>query len=246
MLQFFFFFFYFSLRTVGGNDVVFEKHQWRNPYNYYYRNIEEKLQVMLLRDCKTSYKLLPTNSDPVVPASSDFIHVVPYSIDPQIYKWWMKIPRPKQMRVDPRLCEGVFKKRKPIFTNTAGCQLPDYMSPSAPRCQSKYLHWICSESALGISERKGNAFVLPESDHPNWLTPPIAWLVIVKDSVVSICGQIVTSCGLIHTNANCKALAYYTQSTAFGASCSLSKIREVANFRKYFYASLIICSSLDF
>jgi hypothetical protein len=238
MLSVFVFFFCFSLLYIGGNEVIFEKYHWRKPYDYYYRTIEEKLQVMLLRGCETAYKMLPANSEPVAPSSSDVIHVVSYSIDPQVYKWWIRIPRPKQMRVDPRLCDGVYKKKKPIFNNTVGCQLPDYMSPSAPRCQPKYLQWICNESALDIFERKRNAFVLPESDHPNWLTPPTPWILIVRDSVVNFCGHIVTTCGLIHTNANCKALAYYTQSRAFEASCPLTKIRKVVTVQRVFVLHL--------
>jgi hypothetical protein len=134
------------------------------------------------------------------------------------------LSRPQQMRVEPYLCDAVYEKRRPIFFNK-GCQLPHYMNPSAPRCQTKYLKWICEQAQRNITDSSisttGSAFVLPESDHQTSFIPPIPWLLSARNALVSKCGTIVTACGYVHTTANCMATGNSYAAKKFNDSCRL-------------------------
>lgn len=96
------------------------------------------------------------------------------------------------------------------------------MHPSAPRCQTQYLKSICQQASLLIDNHQPNGFILPESNHATTYLPPQPWLVTTKDTFVSMCGQISLSCGMIHTNTNCRALAYEMHALTFQRYCPLS------------------------
>lgn len=123
------------------------------------------------------------------------------------------------MRVEPYLCQEVYEKRRPIFFNK-GCQLPHYMNPFAPRCQTKYLRWICEDAQRNISDtRTQPSFILPESDHRTAVTPPTPWILTVQNALVSLCGTILTKCGFIHSTANCMATGNKYTAIKFQDSC---------------------------
>lgn len=228
----------FSL--VIANQKEFKRHAWKKPYEYYYRTLEEKLSMILRGDCRKKFHVLAANSDIIVPTDRNEINAIPYEINAIDLRWWSSIAPPKQMRVDPRICSSVYNaKKRPIF-NAEGCQLPDYMSPSAPRCQTKYLKYNCDNSQIPINESKPNHFILPESIHQNWQTPPIPWIITAKDSLVNICGHISSSCGIIHTTANCRAYSFNLHSSAFRRSCPLPKVEQVRKIKKLWFLLLIV------
>lgn len=134
---------------------------WKNKNSYYFPNIELKLNEILHGNCINTYKIL-TNNKIELPNDSSYLNIASFPISKSIFDWWLKIPKPIQMRNDPFLCDVVYTKKKPIFNNS-GCQLPHYMNPSAPRCQTKYLKWICDNARLKIDEVLPNYFILPES-----------------------------------------------------------------------------------
>lgn len=166
---------------------------WKNKSKYYFSTIEEKMEEILLNNCSQNYQRL---KDGVMetPKTSEILHISVIPVASDILDFWKSIPKPTQMRVEPFLCENVYAKKLPIFNNT-GCQLPTYMSPSAPRCQTQYLRWICEQSQLDITNTKPNHFVLPEAGHSTTFLPPQPWILMAKDSFVSMCGQISGPCG---------------------------------------------------
>ena len=171
---------------------------WNKRSHYYFTNLTEKIkQVSLLNACISSFKVQQHNSI-VVPVTQDDVYIAEFPISKNIFDWWANIPKPRQMRVDPYICDVVYTKRLPIFNNT-GCQLPGYMSPSAPRCQTKYLKWICEQARLPIEEVQPNHFSIPEADHRSNLAapPPQPWLITARNAIVSLCGQVSLSCGKI-------------------------------------------------
>ena len=97
------------------------------------------------------------------------------------------------------------------------------MHPSAPRCQTRYLKWICDHSRMDITEEKGNGFILPESDHSRTEKPPQPYLVKIRNASVSMCGDISMSCGYLHTTANCMATGYRWQAQQFHKKCFKSR-----------------------
>jgi hypothetical protein len=143
--------------------------------------------------------------------------------DPEIRKWYASIPRPTQQSVDPALCKAVYAKKRPIFNNTGGCQLRHYMHPSSPRCQSRYLEYICTAASFSEERReRGNAFILPEADHALTLArgiPPEPFLVRTGRAVISMCGTIVTACGYLHATASCMATGNKWHADKFATSC---------------------------
>lgn len=200
-----------------GSSTI-ENYKWNAKETYYYNTLQQKLDVILYGRCLERAQIMPEHAPIKPPNSSEAILVFPKPPLLEIVQYWTDIPRPKQMRVDPNLCEGVYIKRKPIFKNT-GCQLPHYMSPAAPRCQTSYLKWICESSQMNVTTIQPNYFIMPEADHQTWPKPPIPWLMVVKEAMVSMCGQISMSCGFMHTNANCKATGYINQAMAFSRHC---------------------------
>lgn len=128
------------------------------------------------------------------------------------------------MRVEPALCDAATTHKNPIFNKTS-CQLTYIMNPSSPRCQIDYLRWICKNSRLPITQQDSNGFILPESNHTSAELPPVPYLVTARDSFVSICGQIATRCGLVHTTANCQSPGYRDHALNFKAKCAHNKLQ---------------------
>ena len=123
-------------------------------------------------------------------------------------------------------------KKQPIFTNT-GCQLEGYMNPSSPRCQTQYLKWACYNSAQAINDTTITSFIIPESDHSNAELPPQPWILTARNAFVSVCGYISSKCGLVHTTANCKAIAHELAADSFHAKCPASLVTKNAFEQAY-------------
>lgn len=201
-----------------------ESYPWKSKSKYYYSTTDEKLQEILNGNCMGVVRTLKDN-EIRVPLDSNQLYVSSFPSSKDIVEWWKAMPKPKQMRVEPFLCEDVYNKKLPIFNNK-GCQLPAYMSPSAPRCQTQYLKKICDQSQLNITDTVANHFVLPESDHATTFLPPVPYLLTARNSFVSMCGQISGPCGFVHTNANCMATGYKSQAMQFQSSCPLRLLQQ--------------------
>lgn len=216
-------FFLFRIQTNSeGNE---QPYPWKSRERYYYPTVDKKMEEILDSSClKTVHRSL--NGIITMPESTLIMKVTSLPVDKDIISWWRRFPKPKQMRVDPFLCDAVYSKRMPIFNNT-GCQLPGYMNPSSPRCQTKYLKWACDNARIPMNSSYSNSFVLPESDHSTIDLPPQPWILTVRHSFVSMCGHISSACGLVHTTANCQAIAHETQATAFHKKCQVSQIDKV-------------------
>lgn len=214
--------------TTAGSSLGIdaEPYDWNKRNHYYFRSLKSKMDGVLSENCLSALNLL---EDGVIrlPNSSRTINVASMPVDDQILRWWKNIEQPKQMRVDPNLCDAVMKKRRPIFTNK-GCLLAGYMSPSAPRCQNKYLKYICDESRIAINDPVRNGFVLPESNHFNSELPPQPWLLTARNSFVSMCGHISSDCGLIRTTANCMGIGFQRQADLFHSRCPTSLVNNVS------------------
>ena len=129
-------------------------------------------------------------------------------------------------RVEPQLCDHPYTRKRPIFNNS-GCQLPGYMHIGAPRCQVKYLKWICDHSRISFDDSRSNGFVIPESDHANSFVPPVPWLLMANDVLVSLCGDVVHACGLVHTQSNCMGLRQRYEAEQFQRGCKFANFRQV-------------------
>ena len=143
------------------------------------------MKEVLQETCLDSYK---ESRDGIIkiPKNNQNITVVSFPIPESIALWWKLIKPPKQMRVEPMLCTIPYRKLKPFFNNT-GCVNPvGYMVQSGPRCQTGYLKWICENSAIPFQDKKGNGFCIPEANHATTVFPPQPYLIIVKDSFVSM------------------------------------------------------------
>ena len=81
---------------------------------------------------------------------------------------------------------------------------------------------MCQQASLSIYNHVSNGFILPESNHATTYLPPQPWLITVTNTFVSMCGQILLPCGVIHTNTNCRSLAYEIHALAFQRYCPLS------------------------
>jgi hypothetical protein len=214
-----------QLQYINGEQSL---HIWNRQQTYYYKTLEQKLSVIGHEGCQRLYSILPAVKREIFEANnSHMITVTASPVEPSIMKFWKEIPSPKQMRVDPNLCDVVYTKRKPIFNNT-GCQLPHYMNAAAPRCQTDYLKWICDSSRMPLTQTISNHFILPEANHAHWhLLPPMPFVLSLKEVMVSQCGQISAACGFIHTNTNCRASGFYSQAKAFARYCpKASSIRS--------------------
>lgn len=202
-----------------------EPYPWKEKSNYYYASLEEKMKIIMHGNCRDTYvRVMEASNFSSMESSQVFVADIPPP--PSLVDWWRSFPRPSQMRVEPYLCDVVTTKRLPIFENS-GCQLPHYMSPSAPRCQTKYLKWICDNARTNTTNATANGFILPESDHQRSFLPPIPWLLMTGKAFVSMCGHIVAQCGLIHTNANCMATGYLSQGVKFSKKCSQEQLSKV-------------------
>jgi hypothetical protein len=200
------------------------EYSWKNKKSYYYPDIDVKMKEILNGQCSSSYKVFqgPQIS---VPADDSLVYVTEMKASSDLYEWWRSFRKPQQMRVDPFLCEAVYLKKTPIFNNT-GCQLPHYMNPSAPRCQTSYLKWACDKSKISIDDHASNFFVLPEADHSRAETPPQPWILTGRNAFVSLCGQISARCGYVHTTANCMATGYKQKAAIFHSSCPYTLITD--------------------
>ena len=157
-----------------------EVYRWKNRDEYYYTDIKTKLEGVLLRHdgtgCHQSFQLDSDNSM-TSPRNSSYIKVSTFPPSDADVAYWRSMTRPAQMRVEPFLCANVYSKRTPIFNNTR-CQLPTYMHIASPRCQTKYLLWICESSKLRVDDSNlKSRFVLPESDHGKADLPPVPYLI---------------------------------------------------------------------
>ena len=214
-------------------DSDAERYPWTQKLIYYYPSVDEKMKDILSPDCSRKLSILKDGLIQL-PSSNATINVASMPVKNEIMEWWKSIQRPNQMRVDPNLCDSVYTKRKPIFNGT-GCQLQGYMHPSAPRCQNKYLKYVCDQSQIPIDESNGNAFVLPESDHRKTLLPPQPWLLTARNSFVSMCGTISTDCGLIHTLSNCQGTSLKHRGSLFLKKCASAQMNNVRTTHAYYY-----------
>ncbi len=170
-------------------------------------------------------QFLPNSTLPNYSASGklkNFLSISTFPPNQQLAEWWLSIPKPRQMRVEPLLCDHPYTRKRPIF-NSSGCQLPGYMHPAAPRCQVKYLKWICDRARMPIDSTRGNGFVIPESHHAKALIPPQPWLITINNALVSMCGDIVSTCGIIHTKSNCMGMRQQQEAKYFRRFCNIDK-----------------------
>ena len=208
-------------------DTVTEHYTWNKREAYYFESLQGKMKDTLSSGCISKVTFLGDGSI-VIPSTSTTLNAASMPVKANIMKWWKNIPKPSQMRVDPHLCDAVAAKRLSIFNQT-GCQLPGYMSPSAPRCQNKYMKYICDQSRTAIDDQKGKSFVILESDHNNTELPPQPWLLTARNSFVSMCGDISTDCGVVHTTSNCLGTRFKSQAKLFQSKCKHSLIKYVSS-----------------
>lgn len=171
---------------------------WPNRQRYYYDSLQEKMAEVILGRCP--FELLPavnhtSEASYAVPMDAK-VYVFPAPVAGQLKEWYLAQNKPKQMRVDPLLCDIIPSFKRPIFNNT-GCQLKHYMSYYAPRCQVGYLKSVCALARQEISNASASGFVLPEADHSLWAhrLPPEPYLLAVRNAFVTQCGQASMPCG---------------------------------------------------
>jgi hypothetical protein len=217
-----------SRNVCASAESSTETYPWNERNRYYFSSLLTKMTDTLSEGCRRTLNVL---NDGVIllPSSSTILNVASMPPHSEIVKWWRALQKPQQMRVDPNLCDAVLTKKVPIFNNT-GCQLRGYMNPSAPRCQNKYLKLICDQSRISIDDSRRNSFVLPESDHSTAELPPQPYLLTAKDSFVSMCGQISSYCGLVHTTSNCMGIISKFDADLFHKKCSPSLSENVRIF----------------
>eukprot|EP00605_Chrysophyceae_sp_TOSAG23-4_P001612 GSChrysophyteH1.ASY1.ANO1.1772.1 assembled CDS len=211
----------------GHGNAKYERYgayKWLSRSNYYYPSIEHKMKILtdLSESCKSSFKIAK-NSDYMVDHPYEGLIASSWPIeekDSDLKEWWLSIPAPKQHRVEPFLCEDVWSKRRPIFNNSqGGCQLRHYMHESSPRCQITYLEHLCSTASIPIDQPTANGFIIPESDHRTTELPPQPYLVRANDVLVSMCGDLLTTCGVLHPSANCMSPGNRWSANAFKRAC---------------------------
>ena len=212
-----------DLATIVDSNA--KDYPWTERQRYYFPTVEDKMKEILSDKCLTKLTVLPDGVI-LLPPSNATLNVASMPVKKEIVEWWRSMAKPSQMRVDPNLCDAVLTKRVPIFNNT-GCQLQGYMHPSAPRCQTKYLKYVCDQSRIPIDIPASNSFVIPESDHSTADLPPQPWLLTARNSFVSMCGSISTACGLVHTTSNCMGTSSKYQATKFISKCPSSLMNEV-------------------
>jgi hypothetical protein len=213
----------YSILITTSGDL----YPWRDKWRYYFPTLQTKLTEIINPKCIHTVNI--TNDWIVkVPTLDNVVHAASVPVNKDIVCWWKGIPKPQQMRVDPNLCDQVYSKSRPIFNNT-GCQVPAIMNPSAPRCQTKYLKWICDSARLSIDDKAPNHFVIPESNHNTTDLPPHPWILTARNAVVSMCGHISFKCGLVHTTANCMSTGQKLLSKKFAETCSINLMGKVSN-----------------
>ena len=207
--------------NIGGYNLSAITSTWRERWTYYHPTLEIKMKETLVGGCLQSWKRLP-DATTKLPADDATVYASSFPVAQDIMSWWKAIPAPRQMRVEPFLCEAPSTRKRPIWSNP-GCQLPHYMHPSAPRCQTKYLKWVCEMAAVPhdkVDSRGG--FILPESNHSSAEMPPQPFLLMARNAIISLCGHMVVRCGLVRTTANCMASGYKVQAQLFHDTCPLS------------------------
>ena len=225
-----------STTTTTSLQPIEPPYPWKERHKYYYPSIDVKVAELLdaTPACVGKVRILP-DGELSVPLTDDVLHMASMPVSPAVVAWWKAIPRPRLMRVDPNLCDGVMRaKRQPIFTNT-GCQLEGYMNPSAPRCQTQYLKWACYGSARAINDTSASSFIIPESDHATAELPPQPWVLTARNAFVSMCGYISSKCGLVHTTANCKAFQHQVVAATFHDKCPASAVtaEDISEVRSF-------------
>jgi hypothetical protein len=223
--------------------VLLSKHDWKSwstRHHYYYENIRQKISLLFdsslssaclqgsnsIRIAKDNNPLLDSDTGPIRFLENGPFYISSWPVrtrDPQLFEWWRSMPRPKQHRVDPQLCAAVYEKRYPIFNNTEGCQLKHYMHPSAPRCQVKYLKHLCEAASIPIDKKTKSPFIMPESDHNHTYIPPDPYLLKATNAVVSMCGDVSGSCGVMHPSASCMTTGNRWQAHQFHEKCGKVK-----------------------
>lgn len=194
---------------------------WRERWTYYHPSLEVKMKETLVGGCLQAWTRLP-DATIRLPAGNGSVSVSSFPVTADILQWWRALPAAKQMRVEPFLCEAPSTRKRPIWSNP-GCQLPHYMHPSAPRCQTSYLKWICERASVPHDRVDVlGGFVLPEARHATAEVPPQPYLLTARHAIVSLCGHMVVGCGLVRTTANCMASGYKVQAQLFHDTCPLS------------------------
>lgn len=180
---------------------------WPRLEDYYYTNLTLQLQTLDADGrCLPHMRL----ADPPLRAPSDpgLLLVFRPEVDQQLRLWWLNMPAPRQHRVHPDLCAAAYLKKKRAIFDHAGCFIPVYMSPAAPRCQNAYLKRLCEGASQGPDDSSPRAFFIPEAHHLSAPLPPDPWLIAARDAFVTACGQVSASCGSLHTTANCMARTF--------------------------------------
>jgi hypothetical protein len=220
---------FFMLHMVGALAGA-EKdgpYSWNNRTQYYYQSLKIKMDEVLSSNCRIALNIVQEGMIRL-PDSNAGLNVASMPVKKEIINWWKSISKPKQMRVDPNLCNSVYIAKYSIFNGT-GCQLRNMMHLGAPRCQNGYLKYICDKSMIPIDEPRRNGFILPESDHKHSELPPQPWLLTARNSFITKCGQISSECGLIHTLSNCKGRGDTVGANRFRENCPIS----LQNFTSY-------------
>ena len=208
--------------------LVHSQFTWKAKDSYYYPSIDAKLKDMLEDTSCSNNMEIVRNSSIVLPSSKSKVTVSEFPPSERVIEFWQrKIKKPSQMRLEPELCLKPWQKSKPIFRNP-GCQLPKYMHPSAPRCQTSYLHWACVQGSIEKNDSSLNYFSLPEADHSRSSNffPPMPFLIVARSSFVTMCGQIVHRCGLIHPTASCQAQNERIEGFKMFEKCNVKKFEK--------------------
>lgn len=210
-------------------NVTYER--WKQPNDHYYLDIHHKMNVILHGGCdRSSYRILSPNEGVLVPNTSSVFYVFLRPPRSEDIAFWRSIPSPKEMRNDPLLCAAAYTKKHALFKKD-GCNLPHYMGVSHPRCQSRILAWSCKQAAVNDGNATYNDFRLLEAQHTRWRLPPTPYLIIARDALVNMCGQLVLSCGFVHTNTNCRAPGDLSRTRLFRKTCPhpLEIVRQQRN-----------------
>lgn len=235
MLHYFAFVFLLLMcRRLDAEDQPFS---WLRQEDYYFKKLDAKFRLMDIEgSCSNA---LSIRKKLEVPPKGE-VYMSSIQVNDSLVQWWHSIPPPKQHRVDPLLCEAPYQRKKPIFDND-GCFMRLYMSKSAPRCQSKYLKYICDKSQMNIEDSTPNGFFIPEANHKNTFMPPTPWILTVRDSFVTACGQISSQCGPIHTTTNCMAQTFSASysHTFRGGQCSV----DTSSFASAAEGTIAKCSA---
>lgn len=220
--------------------LIFEQFQnipWRAKTKYYYEDLRLKVNEMVQPSCRASIRFAAVDQV-AIPHDDSVVSVTPLTIDDTTMRWWRSFDRPVQMRVDPLLCKAVYLKKTPIFDQPS-CQLKTYMHPSAPRCQTKYLKWLCETTQLDINDDRPNYAIMPEAHHNRTFLPPQPYILTIRNAYVMMCGQVIANCGAIRTTANCQSNGQVMFMGPFQQACSMQQLSSV---RTIITAVLILLS----